>query len=453
MADRFSLEIFESIVSHMSEGVIFLDAQDSIRVCNPAAERIRGVRADRILGKPIYNIHPAGMHPRIRSLIDDLKSRRFSVIHRSIQVKNRFFDNSYSAIRDSAGNYLGTLLISRDITEKKLLTEENLQLKHTLTDAGPEGPLMVRSEGMRQVVEMVQSVSSIDSTVLVTGESGTGKERVVEMIHSLSPRRQRPLVRVNCAALPENLVESELFGHQRGAFTGAVEPQRGKFVQADGGILFLDEIGELPLASQAKLLRAIQSRAIQPLGSSKEIMVNVRIVAATNRDLAREVEDGKFREDLYYRLNVITIDVPPLRERPEDILPLAEYFIQHHAQQMNKQVPELSSDLRALLTSHPFPGNVRQLKHALERAVALTRTGILRPEDLPPDMCDKRLGNCPDFFRTDIPLRDAMVHFEREFIMRMLETNEGQKGKTAEAMGISRKSLWEKMQRYGMEAL
>ncbi len=451
MAEAFSPAIFENIVSHMSEGVIFLDAEDMIRICNPAAERIRGVRADRILGKPIFSIHPAAMHPRIRSLIDDLKERRFSVIHRIIQVKERFFDNSYSAILDHAGNYVGTLLISRDITETKLLTEENLQLKHSLTDSGPEGPLVVQSKGIKQVLETVQAVASIDSTVLVTGESGTGKERVVEMIHSLSPRRQRALVRVNCAALPENLVESELFGHQRGAFTGAVEPQRGKFVQADGGVLFLDEIGELPMASQAKLLRAIQSRAIQPLGSSKEVMVNVRIVAATNRDLARAVEAGTFREDLYYRLNVITIDVPPLRERPEDILPLAEFFVQHHAQQMNKPVPTLSPDLRALLTRHPYPGNVRQLKHALERAVALTRTGVLRPEDLPPDMCDKRLGNCPDFFRTDIPLKDALGHFEREFIVRMLENNEGQKGKTAEAMGISRKNLWEKMQRYGVD--
>ena len=450
MKTEYSPDVFERIVAHMVEGVIFLDAEDIIRVCNPAAERIRGVRADRIVGKSILSIHPVHMHHRIRELIANLKSGRYTAVNRSIQVKNRFFDNTYSAILDPEGSYVGTLLISRDVTESKLLAEQNLQLRHSLLDAGSDGPLVTQSRAMQHVVEMVQSVAGIDSTVLIVGESGTGKERIVDLLHRLSPRLQRPLVRVNCAALPESLIESELFGHQRGAFTGAVEQAKGKFVQADGGTLFLDEIGELPLAAQAKMLRAIQSRAVQPLGSDREIQVNVRIVAATNRNLAREVQEGRFREDLYYRLNVITMDVPPLRERHEDILPLTETFVQQLARQMGKPVPAIADELRTFLVGHPLPGNVRQLKHALERAVALNRTGTLTVADMPPDLQSSGRIDCDTLFAGDQHLKEALGNFERAFIVRTLGSHQGRKTLTAESLGISRKSLWEKMQRYGI---
>ena len=450
MKTGFSPDIFEQIVAHMVEGVIFLDGEDTIRVCNPAAERIRGVRADRIIGKSILSIHPANMHHRIRELIANLKSGRYAAVNRSIQVKNRFFDNSYSGIRNPEGQYIGTLLISRDITESKLLAEQNHQLRHSLRDTGSDGPLVAQSRGMQHVVEMVQAVAGIDSTVLIVGESGTGKERIVDLLHRLSPRLQRPLIRVNCAALPENLVESELFGHQRGAFTGAVDHAKGKFVQADGGTLFLDEIGELPLTAQAKMLRAIQSRAVQPLGSDREIQVNVRIVAATNRNLAQEVQEGRFREDLYYRLNVITVEVPPLRDRYEDILPLTEIFVQQLARQMGKPVPIVSAELRTFLAGHPLPGNVRQLKHALERAVALNRTGTLTVADLPPDLQSAGRIDCNTLFAGDHALKEALGNFERAYIVRALETHQGRKTQTAESLGISRKCLWEKMQRYGI---
>ncbi|MCP3177020.1 sigma 54-interacting transcriptional regulator [Desulfuromonas sp. KJ2020] len=450
MKTGFSPDIFEQIVAHMVEGVIFLDGEDTIRVCNPAAERIRGVRADRIIGKSILSIHPANMHHRIRELIANLKSGRYAAVNRSIQVKNRFFDNSYSGIRNPEGQYIGTLLISRDITESKLLAEQNHQLRHSLLDTGNDGPLVAQSRGMQHVVEMVQAVAGIDSTVLIVGESGTGKERIVDLLHRLSPRLQRPLIRVNCAALPENLIESELFGHQRGAFTGAVDHAKGKFVQADGGTLFLDEIGELPLTAQAKMLRAIQSRAVQPLGSDREIQVNVRIVAATNRNLAQEVQEGRFREDLYYRLNVITMEVPPLRDRYEDILPLTEIFVQQLARQMGKPVPIVSAELRTFLAGHPLPGNVRQLKHALERAVALNRTGTLTVADLPPDLQSAGRIDCNTLLAGDQALKEALGNFERAYIVRALETHQGRKTATAESLGISRKGLWEKMQRYGI---
>lgn len=443
-----TLSIYPSIVDNMAEGVIFLDRHDIIRVCNPAAERIRMVCAERILGRPIFDIHPPGMHQRIRDLLASLKSGVIASSNRIIQQRDRYFENSYSAVRDLAGNYLGTLLVSRDITERKRLAEENLKLK---SPSSGVTRMIAGSPAMFRVLEMIDSVAGLDSTVLVTGENGTGKELVVERIHRQSTRREGPLVRVNCAALPESLIESELFGHARGAFTGAVEDRQGKFVLAHGGTLFLDEIGEVPLASQAKLLRAIQEKTVQPVGARKEIRVDVRIVAATNRDLTAAVQDGIFREDLFYRLNVISIDVPPLRERQEDILPLAEYFLEHFSSEMGRGKRRLSPAARALLLSHPFPGNVRQLRHAMERAVALGKGELILPDDLPADLTGRRSPAVSPVFDPEQPLRNALSQFEREYIVCALSHFEHRKIEAARALGISRKSLWEKINRYALQ--
>ncbi len=443
------LSIYQSIINDMVEGVIFLDEFDNIRICNPAAERIRSVCADRIIGRPIFDIHPPETHARIRELLGSLKAGDIQSSNRVIQNRGRYFENSYSAIRDMAENYLGTLLISRDITENRRLAEENLQLKNP--SAG-ECRMVAGSQPMQRVLEMIDAVAGLDSTVLVTGENGTGKELVVERIHRQSIRRQGPLVRVNCAALPESLFESELFGYVKGAFTGAVEDRQGKFELAHGGTLFLDEIGEIPLASQAKLLRAIQEKSVQPVGARKEVLVDVRIVAATNRDLMAAVDDGEFREDLYYRLNVISIEVPPLRERPEDILPLAEYFLDHFSKRMGRNPRRLSPAARALLLSHPFPGNVRQLRHAMERAVALGKGELILLDDLPVDLTGRRPQSVSPMpvFDPDQPLRDALSQFERDYISCALSHFEHRKLEAAKALGISRKSLWEKINRHAL---
>jgi len=451
MDDNHPADIFRSIVDHMAEGVIFLDAEDIIRVCNPAAEQIRSVQAGRILGRPIFHIHPPRMHHTIRELLVSLKSGTVASVQRLISAQNRHFENSYAGIWDPAGRYLGTLLVSRDITEKKRLSEENLQLKQTLT-AGAGGTLVAQSAGMRRVLEVVEAVAGLDSTILVTGENGTGKERVVELIHRLSLRRDAPLVRVNCAALPESLIESELFGHVKGAFTGAVDDRKGKFELAHGGTIFLDEIGEMPVASQAKLLRAIQEKVVQPVGGRREVRLDVRIVTATNRDLAAAVAQGSFREDLYYRLNVIHIDVPPLRERREDILPLAEEFIAGFAREMKKPPRILSPQAREILLSHPLPGNVRQLRHALERAVALGKGAVILPGDLPPELSLRRPPACGPAFVPEQPLREAVEHFEREYLARALAHYGLRKVETARALGISRKSLWEKLRKHDLES-
>ncbi len=453
MLQRPRQEIFSSIVREMPEGVLFLDDEDVIRYCNPAAERIRKVRADKSVGRLVYTIHPAQAHPRLRELLTSLKSGVVATSNRVVKVQQCYFENTYSAVRDADGEYLGTLLISRDITEKKRLSEENLQLKNPINE---DDRLVARSEKMRQLLDLVDSVAELDSTVLVTGENGTGKERVVERLHRNSLRREKPLVRINCAALPENLIESELFGHQRGSFTGATEDRQGKFVLADGGTLFLDEIAELPLISQSKLLRAIQEKMVQPIGGRREVLVDVRIVVATNRDLGAEVKAGNFRQDLFYRLNVIHFEVPPLRDRPDDIIPLAELFVELFCRQMKRPLKVLAPEVRALLQNHPLPGNVRQLKHAIERAVALGQGEVLLPTDLPADLLGQEQVEAAGLhitYNSDECLKQIMARYERETLQQALRAHQGRKAETAASLGISRKSLWEKLHRHALDAM
>jgi transcriptional regulator with PAS, ATPase and Fis domain len=275
---------------------------------------------------------------------------------------------------------------------------------------------------------------------------------VVELLHQHSPRRNAPLAKVNCAALPENLIESELFGYVKGAFTGATRNRKGKFELAHGGTLFLDEVGDLPLAAQAKLLRVIQERAVQPLGGSEEVLVDVRIVAATNHILSDDVSAGAFREDLFYRLNVIHLEVPPLRERREDIVPLAQMFLEKFSTRMGKPVRTLSEEALRVLMASSFPGNIRQLEHAIERAVALSSGELILPDDLPPDLLrdttpDATAGPA---FEHATSLKENLNAFEREYIARVLKQFEYKKSAAAAHLGISRKNLWEKIQRYNL---
>ncbi len=448
---QITFSTLSAIVSNMVEGVIFLDSDDVIRVCNPAAERIRQVKADRILGRPIYDIHHPRTNERIRELLASLKGGMISASNRVIQVQNRYFDNTYSAVLDEAGGYLGTLLVSRDISEQRRLSAENQKLRKILETA-PETPRLIsQSEPMRKVLEMVEAVAPLDSTVLLTGENGTGKELIMERIHQLSYRHEAPLILVNCAALPDNLIESELFGHVRGAFTGAIEDRKGKFELAHGGTLFLDEIGELPVAAQAKLLRALQERVVYPVGGRREVRVDVRIIAATNRDLAADVASGRFREDLFYRLNVISIELPSLRHRRDDILLLAEHFVVQACHEMRKSPRRLAPQVRELLLAHPLPGNVRQLKNALERAVALGKGELILPDDLPPEFRLRKETTNEQIFSPELTLRDALTAFEQRYISQALCYYGRKKAETAQSLGISRKNLWEKLQRFGSE--
>jgi DNA-binding NtrC family response regulator len=302
------------------------------------------------------------------------------------------------------------------------------------------------SAAMQDVLELAGRVAPLDTTVLVYGESGTGKEYIVRMIHDQSPRAAGPFVSINCAALTETLLESELFGHVRGAFTGAVRDKAGLFEVADRGTLFLDEIGEVAPTVQAKLLRALQEREIRRVGAERTIRVNARVVAATNRDLRAAVADGTFREDLYFRLGAFVITVPPLRDRPEDIPVLVNDFVRRAASRVKKDVETVSAEAMTALMNYRWPGNVRELEHAIERAVIVARGASIRVRELPPEISQKSRPAASD----DDSL-DLRVH-ERVMIERALERFRGNRKQAADALKISAVTLWRKMKQYGLVA-
>jgi transcriptional regulator with PAS, ATPase and Fis domain len=280
--------------------------------------------------------------------------------------------------------------------------------------------------------------------VLVTGESGTGKELIARAIHYNSPRASEPFVAVNLAAVPATLIESELFGHKKGAFTDARADKRGLFAEADGGTIFLDEIGELAAALQAKLLRVLQEHEIRPLGATQIEKVDVRVVAATNRDLEEQMSAGAFREDLYYRLNVIQLDLPPLRRRPDDIIPLAEHFLALAAAKTGHTV-RLGPDVPRTLLSYPWPGNVRELENVIERGLALCRGDEILLSDLPNHVRERKAR---DFLATAVARRLTLAELEREYIERVLEDESGNKTRTAQRLGLDRKTLYRKLEEY-----
>lgn len=448
------------VLMSMADGIIIADTNDAILFVNHAAEEIRGIRAENVVGRSVLSIHAPHSRERIIGLLSGLKDRSIDQSRRVIEVRGRFFENTYYPIRTDAGQYQGTLLVSRDVTDRQHLQDEN----QTLRRGGPCGAFsgfVSISAAMVPVFQTIGAVARLESTVLITGESGTGKELVAAAIQRNSLRKDQPMVTVNCAALPENLIESELFGYQRGAFTGAIASHPGKFEQANRGTIFLDEIGDLPISAQAKLLRVLQERTLSRLGSTREITVDVRIIAATNRDLRQLVAEGLFREDLYYRLNVITLPVPPLREWREDILAMAEFFVKRFCEQMNRPMLGICEASRAVLTAYPYPGNVRELEHAIERAVALCQGGCISPDDLPETFVAARsatavhgVGHAVMLQQSDDGLYDLRLancrgDIERQAISEALKATGGRKAAAARLLGISRKTLWEKLKLLG----
>ncbi len=329
--------------------------------------------------------------------------------------------------------------------ERRRLQAELVRLRH---EGATRLPRMVGdSRAMREVAELVRRVAKTDSTVLVTGESGTGKELVARALHETSGRPGR-FVAVNCAAMPEHLLESELFGHVRGAFTDARNAREGLFVEAHRGTLFLDEIGELPLAIQPKLLRVLQERAVRPVGGSSEVPVDVRIVAATNRDLEEEVEAKRFRSDLYFRIQVVELPLPPLRMRGNDVLALATHFLRAHAARTEKGVPTLAPEAAARLLAHGWPGNVRELQNVIERAVALCRGTEIGPDDLPERLrAAPPLGTTESFVPTVSEALPTLEEVERRYVDHVLATYGGNKAVAARVLGIGRKTLYRKLER------
>ncbi len=358
-------------------------------------------------------------------------------------------DTAVSAMRKGASDYLvkpihfDELLIALQRTlSRESLRQETILLRKRIDDRLDRKNIIGHSAEMNKIFEVVNQVASSRSSILIEGESGTGKELVAQALHQRSPRRDKPFIKVHCAALAEGILESELFGHERGAFTGAIARKDGRFHVADGGTLFLDEIGEISPALQVKLLRFLQEHEFERVGGNETIHVDVRVLTATNRDLKREVELGNFREDLYYRLNVINIHVPPLRDRVDDILPLADYFIAISSDSNDKKVTGMSAACANKLRNYNWPGNVRELENAIERAVVMSHDGQLQETDLPSSIVPPMAPGAP-------PIPGSTIEdIERYAILQTLEATNGSTTKAAAILGISVRKIQYKLHHY-----
>jgi len=335
------------------------------------------------------------------------------------------------------------------------LTQEVEVLRDEISTLVQTERIVGNSPAMQEVYKTIGKVAKADATVLITGESGTGKELVAEALHFNSNRRSGPLVKVSCAALPETLLEAELFGHEKGSFTGAMTQRRGRFEMADKGTIFLDEIGEMTVPTQTKLLRVLQERKIERIGSNVPIKVDIRIIVATNKDLQKQVEQSKFRDDLYYRLNVINIHMPPLRDRKEDIPSLVEHFLAKHRYSATAQPAAISEEAIRRLMEYNWPGNVRELENVIERAVVLSRGQIITSRELPfgeHEAGEGEEGEAGDDVKADSSFfKKSVAQFEKDLIMKALRDANGNRSKAAEMLGIYRRLLYAKIKEYGLE--
>jgi two-component system response regulator PilR (NtrC family) len=344
-------------------------------------------------------------------------------------------------------------IIVRNALERRQLRQENVLLKRALQSSHQFSSIVGRSESMLAVFKLIETVAPTNSTILVTGESGTGKELVAKAIHFNSLRRDRPFVAVNCGALPEQLLESELFGHMRGSFTGASANKKGLVEVADRGTIFLDELGEMSPMMQVKLLRVLQERRFRRVGGTDELEANIRVIAATNQDLAKMVAEGRFREDLYYRVNVIQVQLPPLRDRQEDITLLAGHFLEKFRDQMGKNVASISNEAMAYLERYDWPGNIRELENVIERAVALETSAAILPDSLPPQLRglpSKNGQTATQLPETGFDLEAHVENMERDYIAQALKRAGGKQSKAAEMLGMSFRSFRYYVKKYNL---
>jgi two-component system response regulator PilR (NtrC family) len=451
-----------AVEESLSEGVLSVDKDGKITLCTQAARLLLGVSYEVESGTPLV------------TLLDNLEislphhfhdSRADGIFECSLNRKGQEFIILFEkrAVLDETGTVQGALYLLRDVTSLRTLEEQvrkQEQVARLLAEI-PDHRNTLRSPAfvgesvvMKKVFNLIERVAPSDATVLITGESGTGKELVARAIHEKSTHAHGPFVPLNCSAIPENLLESELFGHKRGSFTGADEDHQGLFRQAEGGTLFLDEIGELPLHLQTKLLRALQNRAVRPVGGDRDIPVNVRILAATNRNLRKGVTEGSFREDLYYRLNVIGISLPPLRERREDLPHLIQAIV--HKLTAGGQSPVIPAATLGLLNQYSYPGNVRELENILERAIVLGGRAIL-PEHLPDHLRNHEVSThqettiiVDDSITFPVQLDTVLASIERRYLEAALVQTKGGRKKAAELLGVNFRSLRYRLQKFGL---
>jgi two-component system, NtrC family, response regulator PilR len=466
----------DALLQGIGSGVAITDEDGRINYFNPHAQTLTALAEEAVRGKRLYQIFPGLSYDFQRNrnvgsvITDELPFSTPQGEQKQIRI-------TLAPLSNANDQLIGFVSIFEDITKQKTI-EEKVRLEEELRrarevkfeqssvgiDRGDfrfEG-VIGKSGGIEKIHQLIQKVAASNTNVLISGESGTGKELVARAIHLNGPRQNKPFVAVNCGAIPETLIESELFGHVRGAFTGAVSDHSGLFKQADLGTIFLDEVGELPLHLQVKLLRVLQEKSFTPVGGSKAIKVDVRVISATNRELRKEMEESRFREDLFYRLNVVQMVLPPLRSRKEDIPALAHYFLHKFAASHDKKVEEISSGALLCLMNYTYPGNVRELENIIEHAVAVTNKNILTEEDLPQhikgvpiaeeaELFEKTApGGAVQFFAKGLSLDAELENHEKCILLGALKRAKGVQKRAAEILGINYRSLRHRLEKYDM---
>lgn len=424
--------IFQSV----KEGIITVDKEMTVSGMNDAARMMFGYE-DEVTGEKLKTFFPD--NPVFIDLVQNsFKTKKATDIFRVEMAlkKNRpqVISLTTSALIEESGRSIGAVISFRDETRLDYLERD-------LNERGKFDQLIGVSDEMHEVYKLIEALADVDTTVLITGESGTGKELVAESLHYRSVRRGKPLVRVNCAALPETLLESELFGHVKGSFTGATQDKAGRFQRADGGTILLDEIADISPALQVRLLRVLQEREIEKVGGVEPIPVDIRVIAATNKNLREKVESGEFREDLYYRLKVVEIKLPPLRNKREDVPILVDHFIDKFNDRFQRQVVGISRSMQDALMCHDWPGNVRELQHVIEHAFVLCRESILAVEHLPDELKSLSKTNVPRGKNGDCTAQD---------ILDAIQSANGNKSKAAALLGISRRTIYRKMEEFDL---
>lgn len=430
----------ETILNSIGDGVFTVDEEWTITFFNRAAEKITGVPRQEAVGSRCCDVFRASICETdcaLRHTIDTGKP----VINRAVYIINSDgkripISISTSLLRDGNGKIIGGVETFRDLSRVERLRKE-LEKSYTFED------IVSKSAAMLKIFNILPAIANSDSTVLIEGASGTGKELIARAIHNLSPRKKRPLIAVNCGALPDTLLESELFGYKAGAFTDAKKDKPGRFVLANGGTIFLDEIGDISPALQVRLLRVLQEKAVEPLGGVGPVKIDVRVLAATNRDLSKLVDEGKFRQDLFYRINIIRLVMPPLVERKEDIPILVEHFIGKLNQIYGKDINGVSPETLRILMKHDFPGNIRELENILEHAFVLCEGGIILPDHLPDNLSSKSSAIQADSAST---LNDL----EAQFLLAALKRNAWNRQATAEELGIHKTTLYRKIHKLNL---
>ncbi|MEJ2215971.1 MAG: sigma 54-interacting transcriptional regulator [Gemmatimonadota bacterium] len=437
-------QFFETVLRCVADGVFTVDCNWRISSFNRAAERITGVNADRAVGRRCSEVLHSDLCETVCPIRESLETGN-EVIDRPARILTQRgrsvpISVSSSVLKAEDGTLMGAVETFRDLSTLEQLRRE-IASQYTFED------IIGKSEAFKKIFALLPDIAASESTVLIEGPSGSGKELLARAIHNLSPRKKRPYVVVNCGTLPTNLFESELFGYKRGAFTDAKHDKPGRITLAEGGTIFFDEIGDLPPETQVKLLRLLQEREYHPLGGVETRQADVRIVAATNHDLAELVSQGRFRDDLYFRLAVVRLGIPPLSERREDIPYLVAHFVERFNAKQGKRIQGVTPPAMEILMRHRLPGNVRELENIIEYAFVLCRNGFIDVRHLPDDVQDEAASTSPSL-QPMPPLEQS----EADAIRSSLIRNRGHQGRTAEELQIGRTTLWRKMKKYGLRA-